>query len=153
MCIRDSPYLSREVILNEQQNDQFCTDVINRVTNKESIDEPFFKDLDGLIYRRTPSSNQLVIPKTLVNRVIEQHHDTPFSGHQGIKRTLAILQERYYWPTIKTDVHDCITNCLACNQRKTTDYKVAPMGIIAPAEKPFALVSLDIVGYLSLIHI
>ena len=39
-----------------------------------------------------------------------------------------------------------ITNCLACNQRKTTDYKVAPMGIIKPAEKPFALVSLDIVG-------
>ena len=74
--------------------------------------------------------------------------DTPFSRHQGIKRTLAILQERYYWPTMKIDVNNYVTKCLSCNQRKINDYKFAPMGIIAPAEKPFAFVSLDIVGAL-----
>ena len=35
-------------------------------------------------------------------------------GHQGIERTLALLHEHFYWPTMSQDASDYVTNCECC---------------------------------------
>ena len=32
-------------------------------------------------------------------------------GHQGIDRTLDLLRERVYWPSMAKDAQDWVTNC------------------------------------------
>ena len=78
--------------------------------------------------------------------MIEQHHDTIFSGHQGIKKTIGIIKQRYYWPSLAKDVEDYISKCVSCNQRNPVKATKAPLGTLPSSTKPFELVSIDIVG-------
>lgn len=107
-------------------------------------------DDEGILYNIESEPARLVIPQKLVKQVIEQHHDTIFSGHQGIKKTIGVLKQRYYWPTLTKDVKDYVSRCVSCYQRKSAARAKAPLGKIQPATEPFELVSLDIVGPLPL---
>ena len=39
------------------------------------------------------------------------HHD---AGHQGQQRTLAVAQERFWWPMMAEDCHTIVRICLHC---------------------------------------
>lgn len=133
------PFISKQDLIREQQYDTFCT---------KKRKEPDYKiDEQGLLYNIEISSTpRLVIPQSLVRQIIEHHHDTIFSGHQGVKRTVGILKERYYWQTLNKDVEEYISKCISCNQRKIGKQPKAPLIKIPPAREPFELVSMDIVG-------
>lgn len=140
-----TPLLSKQDIIREQKCDAFCLEQKRRRREgKYTVDD------EEILYNTDSGSPRLVIPQTLIKQVIEQHHDTVFSGHQGIKKTIGILKERYYWPTLIKDVEDYINKCASCNQRKSSTRARAPLGKIQPAVEPFELVSLDIVGPLPL---
>lgn len=136
-----TPLLSKQDVKNKQTQDDFCLKQQRNVPNNK-----YTTDDEGLLYNLESSVPRLVIPRALVQQVIEQHHDTLFSGHQGVKKTIGVLKQRYYWPTLTKDVEDYISKCVSCNQRKATKQARAPLGRIQPATKPFELVSLDIVG-------
>lgn len=87
-----------------------------------------------------------LIPKSMIKQVISHHHDTIFSGHQGIKRTISLIKDRYFWPTLNKDVEEYVGKCISCNQRKSGKRIKAPMAKFQPVLEPFELVSLDIVG-------
>lgn len=82
----------------------------------------------------------------MVPLIIKNHHNTIFSGHQGIKRTISLIKERYFWPSLNKDVEEYINKCISCNQRKPGRRVKAPMDKFTPVLEPFELVSLDIVG-------
>ena len=50
---------------------------------------------------------QLVLPECYHGKVLKSLHDD--MGHQGIERTLALLHERFYWPTMSQDASDYVT--------------------------------------------
>ena len=39
------------------------------------------------------------------------HHD---ASHQGQQRTLALAQERFWWPMMAEDCHTIVRRCLHC---------------------------------------
>ena len=43
------------------------------------------------------------------------HHD---AGHQGQQRTLALAQERFWWPMMAEDCHTIVRGCLHCQAFK-----------------------------------
>ena len=43
------------------------------------------------------------------------HHD---AGHQGQQRTLALTQERFWWPMMAEDCHTIVRGCLRCQAFK-----------------------------------
>ncbi|GFO15094.1 Pol polyprotein [Plakobranchus ocellatus] len=49
-----------------------------------------------VMYRRTASGEQLVLPQCYVTLVCQSLHDE--SGHPGYQKTLALVQERLFWP-------------------------------------------------------
>jgi hypothetical protein len=60
-------------------------------------------------------SQQIVVPRTLVQRVVRCIHDL---GHFGVARTIRAIQDSYYWPRLRVDVRDFIANCPVCLPRK-----------------------------------
>ncbi|MBW0513975.1 hypothetical protein O181_053690 [Austropuccinia psidii MF-1] len=55
---------------------------------KKSYDEGRFHLLDGIIYYRTkPTCVMTVVDRSLINCVLKECHDSPFSGHLSEDRT------------------------------------------------------------------
>ena len=66
------------------------------------------------------------------------HHD---AGHQGQQRTLALTQERFWWPMMAEDCHAIVRECLRCQAFKGEVPKAPLCSIRAYA--PLELVHLD----------
>lgn len=88
---------------------------------------------------------QVVLPGTLKNMVLESLHDSILSGHFGVKKTAARVKLRYYWPGYLGDVEEWCRTCLVCQQRKNPRSRnIAPLQSIETGEGPFEQVALDI---------
>ena len=88
---------------------------------------------------------QVVLPQCLKRMVLESLHDSDLAGHFGVKRTMARVRLRYYWPGYLTDIEDWCKTCEICQQRKDPPNKnTAPLTSIDTGEGPFEQVALDI---------
>ena len=58
----------------------------------------------------------IVMPQLYQHEILYRAHDE--SGHQGVGKVLARIQERHTWPGIKRDVVNHIKHCLICQQTK-----------------------------------
>ena len=56
--------------------------------------------------------HQLVLPQRYHCKVLMALHN--HMGHQGIDRTLDLLRERVYWPSMAKDAQSWVTNCRRC---------------------------------------
>ncbi|CAC5379628.1 unnamed protein product [Mytilus coruscus] len=66
---------------------------------------------------------QAVVPKSERRNVLTQYHDNRTSAHLGVKKTLAKIRDRYYWPGIQTNVKQYIIGCTQCSKRKAPNPK------------------------------
>ena len=57
-------------------------------------------------------SCQLVLPQRYHKKVLQSLHND--LGHQGIDRTLDLLRERVYWPTMTQDTNLWVDQCRRC---------------------------------------
>lgn len=58
---------------------------------------------------------RLVVPESLRTEILTKMHEQ--SGHQGIQRTYALLQERFWWENMFKDVCEHIASC-SCRMSK-----------------------------------
>ena len=56
--------------------------------------------------------HQLVLPQRYHRKVLMALHD--HMGHQGIDRTMDLLRESVYWPSMAKDTQSWVTNCCRC---------------------------------------
>lgn len=61
---------------------------------------------DGLLYRSLNSKNShpdpaVVVPKALQIDILKDTHDSPFTGHLGVTRTLDRIRKRFFWPNMQ----------------------------------------------------
>ena len=61
---------------------------------------------NGLIY--VPDSNNLHL------EVLVQFHDHKTTGHPGTRRTMKLIQHRFFWPKMHPTVTCFVRSCLAC---------------------------------------
>ena len=62
--------------------------------------------VDSVLYRRWENVQgggahrrlQLVLPASLVHKVLTGVHNSPAGGHMGVKKTLEKIRLRFYWP-------------------------------------------------------
>ena len=67
---------------------------LNRLILKKGVLHRLYIDEDM-------EQHQLVLPRRLQGRVLRAIHDD--MGHQGLERTLELLREQVYWPTMASD--------------------------------------------------
>ena len=107
--------------------------------------------LPGHLRKRSTFRDQLVVPTSLRKIVINSCHDLPASGgHLAFKATFDTIRDRFWWPTMSTDVRTHIEACLSCQHRKSSHRPPKlPVGH-RPVTHAFQCVAVDLVEYKSL---
>jgi transposase InsO family protein len=134
--------------LDEQAKDEKIMQIKNQIET-----QPYFFVRSNLLYHVKPAPRNksknlllLVVPSHLVQEIITLYHESTFSGHSGIKKTLARLrQAKLWWSSIDTDVRKAIIRCRHCQQMKGTPATNYDMDNTA-ASLPFNKVAMDYWG-------
>ena len=92
----------------------------------------------------------IAVPPSLRRELIGQSHSLVVGGHLGSEKTLAKINQRYFWPRMGRHVKGFVKTCLHCQFRKPTP-GVTPglLEHIRPPERPFQMVDIDHVGSIS----
>jgi hypothetical protein len=136
--------LNKEAIRREQEKDNFC---VKQNPGALSRKREFFRDNEGIIYRRRPhDKHQVLIPRTLIQRVIEENHTPKFVAHPGIKRTYDLISLKFWWPGMRRSIEEYIQRCDPCQRRKENREFRAPLGQVDEPTTPFEVTSMDITG-------
>ncbi|CAF1141079.1 unnamed protein product, partial [Brachionus calyciflorus] len=116
-----------------------------------------FKQYDNLclnndiLYRNSEDRNghklnQIVLPKNLVKKVVNQIHSTVFNGHLGKTKTSNKITDRFYRPLLKDEKKECIKHCEICQKTKNTQPKrLAEMLYFTPC-RPNQIITTDLTG-------
>ena len=123
--------------------DNSCQNILTNPRNYHNT----FQIRNGLIY----CNQQLYIPNhnEIKNKLLEEAHDIPISGHVGIAKTIDLLSRTYYWPKLHEDVKEYINSCLPCQSNKARNSALA--GLAQPIEPPvrrWDQVSMDLITQL-----
>ena len=107
----------------------------------------------GVLYKKNDGNGRkllLAVPPSLRRELIGQSHSSVVGGHLGWEKTLAKLNQRYFWPRMGRHVEGFVRTCLHCQFRKP------PPGVtpgllepIRPPERPFQMVGIDHLGPIS----
>jgi hypothetical protein len=86
------------------EDHEFCEEY----TACEKIASGKFFRLDGFLFRE----NKLCVPNCSMRELfVQESHGGGLMGHFGVAKTLAILQEHFYWPHMKQDVERICGRC------------------------------------------
>ena len=100
---------------------------------------------DGVLHRlyihNDVEYHQLVLPQRYHKKVLQSLHNN--LGHQGIDRTLDLLRERVYWPTMTQDANLWVDQCRRCQVAKGNYNTPKPKFGHLIAHNPLDLVCLD----------
>jgi hypothetical protein len=77
----------------------------------------------GLLYYKggegvQPFSLRMYVPESLRQRVVREHHDTPYAGHLGKDKMLELVKRRFYWPGMGEYVARYVQTCPTCQATK-----------------------------------
>lgn len=142
--------LSQTDLIIEQKGDPQCKKIVRKLNTNVpfSPSSPKFFLNDGLLLCSGDSSfPKLVVPKTLIQLVLEQCHDNNTVAHPGLSRTLHRVKQNFFWYNMYKNVKNYVASCPSCIQRKGfTAPSKAPLQKIPTASRPFQKCSIDAVG-------
>ena len=162
LVVNSTMKLSKQDWKREQQADSDIGPIITLINNKtllQSIakeEDPsgmrvllkYQKDLmmkEGILYTKVLLKGhnqpivQYVLPEPFRHKTVLACHDD--FCHMGIERTLGLLQERFFWPKMATDIREHIRTCKRCTCFKLAQER-AEMKTIT-ASYPLDLIYLD----------
>ncbi|KAL0154119.1 hypothetical protein M9458_050578 [Cirrhinus mrigala] len=118
-------------------------DIMTEISEGHTQDPPPANCPDHLTY----------VPLSLRTRVLAEVHSTPSSGHPGIEATLHLLNNRFWWPTLRPDTITFVKNCAICNMSKVPRQLTA--GLLQPLpvpRRPWSHIALDFITDLPSSH-
>jgi transposase InsO family protein len=137
--------ITRKTVFAEQQKDPYCKEIMEKI--RADPGSTFFVSDDGLLYRgKNLEGGRLVVPSTLIQPIIEMHHDKVFAGHPGSKRTRDLIKLNYFWPNMDREVETYVRQCESCAKFKGGRQPTAPLGRLPETTSPFEMTSIDICG-------
>ena len=91
-----------------------------------------FYRLDGYLF----IENRLCVPNSsMCELLVREAHGGGLKGHFGVRKTLDVLHEYFFWPKMKCDVERVCARCVTCRQAKS---RVLPYGLYTPLPIPSA---------------
>ncbi|XP_062087666.1 uncharacterized protein LOC133794454, partial [Humulus lupulus] len=108
---------------------------------EKSAEGKFYRH-EGFLFRE----HRLCVPNcSLRDLLVRESHGGGLMGHFGVAKTLAMLQEHFFWPHMKRDVERICGRCVTCRQAKS---RVQPNGLYTPLpipSSPWVDISMDFV--------
>ena len=158
-----------EELLKAQRSDSLLKPIIEyiqhpNVMNRMKIDpnikniEDYFIDASKCLFLRKNDEKAvlreeeevLVIPFALQRRAISVIHDTVLGGHMAAERTLFAAERRFFWRSMKDGISKYIRNCKVCQLNKGVAHAKQPLRKYPLPDKPFDVISTDLIGPLKL---
>jgi hypothetical protein len=96
--------------------------------------------------------NLIYVPESLRGSLLYEFHDTQAGGHNGVRKTLALIRSTYSWPGITRFVKEYIKACQVCAVSKPLKKK--PQGLLMPLsipEGPWKSLTMDFITDLPLV--
>ena len=90
--------------------------------------------------------NRLFVPPDLRSQVIHWAHSSLLTCHPGIQRTIFVIRQRFWWPSIRREVTEYVSACPVCSRNKTS--RRPTCGLLHPLpvpHRPWSDISLDFV--------
>lgn len=153
------PLLTREALIIAQKADPSLTKCFAAVDESDHLTgdrKQTFVVCDGLLMRRWTSKpgedwsvvQQIVVPASLRQHVLQLAHDHSWSGHLGITKTYDRILQHFFWPAMKADVAKYCNTCHTCQLVGKPNQTVppAPLCPIPAVGEPFEHVLVDCVG-------
>ena len=106
--------------------------------------------VDGVIYYNQPGcqkQKRLVAPGVIRDQIFKYLHCNRTAGHMGIKRTIASVRQRFWWPGLKKDVTRWCQHCDTCQRHNRrpgsgrADLRQDPVG------SPMERIAFDILSF------
>ena len=94
---------------------------------------------DGVLHRKfyNPTGNSFIkqycVPIHLQKEVLFRIHNSVWSGHKGVSRTIAEFRKRFNFPNFTETLTDYIRNCVTCLQTKPS-----PTAALRPPLQPMS---------------
>ena len=67
---------------------------------------------------------QLYLPQGQIRDfILQECHDTRYSGHLGIKKTQELIQRDFFWPTLHQDVTSYVQTCEECQRNNVSNQR------------------------------
>ena len=90
---------------------------------------------------------RMVIPATLVRRVLSLLHEDVFAGgHVGVNALQAKIIDKFYWGRMQSDILSYVRACERCSLRKRAPkYKAEAKSLDTPS-RPWQVVQCDFIG-------
>ncbi len=92
----------------------------------------------------------LFVPEAARLAVLRWGHSSKLAVHPGVRGTLAIIRQRFWWPTRERDIRRFVASCPVCAQTKSSNSP--PAGFLRPLPIPSRLwshIALDFVTWSS----
>jgi len=109
------------------------------------------KLIDGVLHivkkrQGYPESTLLLLPSRFRREVLESLHSSQTAAHFGVKKTLFLVHERFFWHDIRDDVKQHCQQCSDCASRKSPTKKPRTHMKKYLVGLPMERVALDILG-------
>ena len=89
---------------------------------------------------------RLFVPPPVRSPVLQWGHSSRVACHPGVHRTLALLQQRFWWPSMSADTREFVAACSVCARNKSSHR--APAGLLRPLpipHRPWSHIAVDFV--------
>ena len=65
---------------------------------------------------------RIVVPdvEEINEHIVQELHNTPYSAHPGIQRTIGKVTKSFYWKGMLGDIRQFVENCAVCQMEKLT---------------------------------
>ena len=113
--------VDKEDLVKLQSEDESLGSVKRKIAEDKSNKGEWFELKSDILYRFVSDEvgrtyKQLVVPKTLRRRVMEQAHCSIMGGHLGITKTKDRICSSFYWPGMHDDVSRFCRSCDICQK-------------------------------------
>jgi Integrase zinc binding domain len=140
----DVATISTEELRQEQALDPICNKLLL------STDKSLSYDLNevGILVRKSPfdGSQQIVLPQSLVSRILYFEHYPPAAGHPRAHRMFQTIRKTLFWPRIAEDVYETFRQCDLCARNRLSEKRKTKPLKLFPANGPLESVAMDILG-------
>ena len=90
--------------------------------------------------------NCLFVPQSVRSQVLQWGHSSKLACHPGVRRTTALIKQRFWWPAMERSVREFVEACSVCAQNKPSN--LPPAGFLQPLpvpRRPWSHIALDFV--------
>jgi transposase InsO family protein len=137
----------RNTLLELQRLDPFVKDKVYELIpkpNRPGSERHWILDQEGLL--RFKGAVYVPNEKSIQSELIHIHHDGVTAGHFGVRRTLEVIQRKYFWQSLRKDVKSYVKTCPECQRGKAKTHRTH--GELAPIPipgKPWEEITMDFI--------